>query len=133
MGTHALAETAGTRPSRKPRTDHGWRNTFAARTDEQRLLRRRGESGAHTEPGVQGIARLGADWYGARLGAFAGHGDFAVLEVDATIGHIKSDELGEAQARRIQELEHRAIAQRRRCTALLNIEEALGCFHRQRL
>src|SRR4051812_24576589 len=94
-----LAEAARPRPRGKASADNGRRDALAARADEERLLRRNGDLVAHVEPGLQGLARLGADRHGARLRALAGHRDLSFVEVEPPVADIEADELAKAQTR----------------------------------
>src|SRR6266850_2024422 len=79
------------------------------------------------------FSRLGADRHGAGLGAFARDRHFALPQIEPSVADVERNELRQAQARGVQKLEHRAVAQRGRRRLVRRVEQALGGFHRQRL
>ena len=87
-------------------------------TNKARCIRRR-NLGAHAQPGVQCLARERADRHHARLVALAQHAHRVVGEIDVV--DLQPRELGQAQAGRIEQLEHGAIAHGQRLIARLSV------------
>src|SRR5688572_29231237 len=85
---------------------------------------------ARLEPRFQRFARLSADRDSARLGAFAGNGD---LTLRGIVRDVQRDQLAQAQARGVEELEHCRVPNERGRTVVLLLEQLLRRLYRQRL
>ena len=99
------------RPVREPTLDRAHADPRAVAADEQRRRVRARQRRADAEPGADRLARGGADRHDALLRALAPYAHLAVVDVDAI--DVEPGELGQPQARRVGELEQRAIADRR--------------------
>src|SRR5690349_7971771 len=106
---YPLWQAARPAPRGEARGDDRGRYAPPARADEKRLLVGTRELVADLEPCAQGVARLRADRHRPRLRALAGDGYLTLSEIHAPIRCVETNELCAAQARRVKELEHRAI------------------------
>ena len=113
----------------EPALDRARRDPFAALADEERLRVGARQAGSHREPGAHRGCRRGAYRNDPLLRALAPDADLARREIDAL--DIETGKLGQTQARRIRELEERAVAQRKRIVTA-NLDEAHRFVGRQR-
>ena len=121
------------------------RDARAARAEEQGGAAI-GRWRAHGQPGAQGHEGRLADGHLAHLAALARDDDFEAVHVEPAqrgvlaifrlaVMRVQTGQLGDAQAARIQQLEHGAVAQLLRFGAALLVrrgrDEAHGVIHRQ--
>ena len=91
----------------------------------------RGTGGRGRGNGRSASAACAADRHDPFLAALADHSNEAVVEVDA--GLVEPDRLGDAQARAVEQLDERLVAQRARLRAGGGLDQAFRLARRKRL
>ena len=111
--------------------DHARTDAAATLADKQSNLVGQGHLMPMADPGFEREARLAAHRNDTILVAFAEDTDFAIPHFFEA-RDVERGEFGEAQAGRIEELEHRFVAHRRSIFGR-NVEQAVGLIRRKNL
>src|SRR5262245_11002673 len=98
------------------------------------MRRPRAPTNSAFSPGAaRRAASHGADRYRTRLRALAGHRHLALAQVEPAVVDVERDQLAQAQARRVKQLEHRLISLLRRRVFIGRSEKLLCAFDRESL